>query len=186
MTRTPLALALLLAGGTAALLLADPAAVERAMFGGSFVRNMVSDETGLPADWDVKTGQNVKWWADVGSQAYAGPVVAGGKVFVGTNNELEINPKFKGDRGNIMAFDAKSGEFLWQSAHAKLGAGRVNDWPLQGVCSTPALEGDRLYYVSNRAELICADIDGFRDGENDGPFEDEAGKSEISSARLET
>ena len=26
------------------------------MFGGSFARNMVSDETGLPADWDVKTG----------------------------------------------------------------------------------------------------------------------------------
>ena len=84
MTRKPLALVLLL-GGAAAVLLAEP--IERAMFGGSFARNMVSDETGLPADWDVKTGRNVKWWADVGSQDYAGPVVAGGKVFVGTNND---------------------------------------------------------------------------------------------------
>ena len=53
---------------------ADP---ERAMFGNTFDRNMVSGETGLPADWDIKTGKNVLWWADVGSQAYAGPVVLG-------------------------------------------------------------------------------------------------------------
>ena len=62
------------------------------MFGNTFSRNMVSDEKGLPADWDVKTGANVKWWADVGSQAYAGPSVAGGKVFVGTNNDGLRNP----------------------------------------------------------------------------------------------
>ncbi len=69
-----------------------------------------------------------------------------------------------------MVFDAADGEFLWQSAHPKLAAGPVNDWPLQGVCSRPAVEGDRLYYVSNRAEVICADTEGFRDGENDGPL----------------
>ena len=79
------------------------------MFGNSFVRNMVSDETGLPADWDVKTGKNVKWWADVGSQAYAGPVVAGGKVFVGTNNDGLRNPTLPDDRGVVMAFDAGDG-----------------------------------------------------------------------------
>ena len=72
-----------------------------------------------------------------------------------------------------MAFDATDGEFLWQAAHAKLPAGRVNDWPLQGICSTPAVEGDRVYYVSNRAEVVAADTEGFRDGENDGPFTDE-------------
>jgi outer membrane protein assembly factor BamB len=72
-----------------------------------------------------------------------------------------------------MAFDAATGEFLWQSAHPKLSAGRVNDWPLQGVCSTPAVENGVVYYVSNRAEVIAADVDGFRDGENDGPFKEE-------------
>src|ERR1700752_1461023 len=45
---------------------------DRAMFGNTYDRNMVSAEKGLPADMDVKTGKNVKWWADVGSQAYAG------------------------------------------------------------------------------------------------------------------
>ena len=51
--------------------------------------------------------------------------------------------------------------------------------PQQGICSAPLIEGDRLYYVSNRAELICADTEGFLDGENDGPFQEEANTSEI-------
>jgi len=150
-----------------------------AMYGGTPARNMTSDETGLPGEWDLGTGDNVLWQQDLGSQSYGGPVVAGGKIFVGTNNEGRRNPQLEGDRGNVMAFDALTGEFLWQSAHPKLPAGRVHDWPLQGVCSAPYVEGDRLYYVSNRAEFIAADTEGFRDGENDGPVTDEANKSEI-------
>lgn len=150
-----------------------------AMFGGTHARNMVSDEKGLPEKWDVKTGLNIKWSAALGSQSYAGPVLHGGKVFVGTNNEGLRNPKLKLDRGVMMAFDMKDGKFLWQAAHPKLPSGMVNDWPLQGVCSTPYIEGDRLYYVSNRAEVICADTEGFRDGENDGPYTTETEKSEI-------
>jgi len=163
----------------AAAALGAVALAETAMFGNTPARNMVSEEKGLPGKWDVKTGLNVKWVAELGSQSYAGPVVAGGKVFVGTNNQREYNPKLKGDRGNVMAFSAADGKLIWQSAHPKLGAGRVNDWPLQGVCSTPFIEGDRVYYVSNRAEVVCADTEGFRDGDNDGPFTDEAEKSEI-------
>ena len=152
----------------------------QAMFGYTPSHNMVSGETGLPTQWDPKTGANIKWTAELGSQTYAGPVVLDGKVYVGSNNQREYNPKLKGDRGNVMAFDATTGKLIWQSAHAKLGAGRVNDWPLQGVCSTPFVDGDRVYYVSNRAEVVCADTEGFRDGENDGPFTDEAEKSEIA------
>jgi outer membrane protein assembly factor BamB len=171
---------LVLTTTAAALLLAGAAwAADIAMYGNSPDRNMVSSETGLPTKWDPKTGENIKWSMELGSQAYAGPVVAGGKVFVGTNNEKGYNPKLKGDRGNVIAFAVEDGKFLWQSAHPKLPAGRVNDWPLQGVCSTPAIEGDRVYYVSNRAEIIAADTEGFRDGENDGPFTGEAETSEI-------
>jgi outer membrane protein assembly factor BamB len=51
-----------------------------------------------------------------------------------------------------------------------------SDWPEQGVCSSPAVEGKRLYYVSNRGELVCLDTEGFTDGRNDGPFQDEVHK----------
>jgi outer membrane protein assembly factor BamB len=145
-------------------------AAETAMYGNTPSHNMVSDETGLPTKFDVNTGLNVLWSAELGSQSYAGPVVADGRVYVGTNNEREYNPKLTGDRGNVMAFDIKTGKLIWQSAHAKLPAGRVNDWPLQGVCSTPAIQDGVVYYTSNRAEIIAADAEGFTDGENDGPF----------------
>ena len=122
---------------TTGLLAKDPD--PPAMFGGTPSRNMVSAEKGLPTKWDPATGLNIKWRQELGSQSYGGPVVYGGKVFVGTNNELGRDPRLKGDRGNLMVFRASDGEFLWQSAHQKLPQGRVNDWPLQGVCSGPAV-----------------------------------------------
>ena len=143
------------------------------MWGGTPSRNMVSSMKGLPLDWDVKTKKNVKWVADLGSQSYGNPVVAGGMVFVGTNNELMRDKNQGGDRGVLMAFRESTGEFLWQHAHPKLESGRANDWPFQGVASSPLVIGDRLYYVSNRGVLFCVDIQGFRDTENDGPFKDE-------------
>ncbi|MCP4664273.1 MAG: PQQ-binding-like beta-propeller repeat protein [bacterium] len=158
---------------------AAPAAPpEQGMFGHTPARNMASDETGLPAEWDIEAGRNVKWSAEVGSQSYAGPVIFGGKVFVGTNNEGKRNQKLTGDRGVVMAFQESDGTFLWQMTHEKLESGEM-DWPLQGVCSTPTVEGDRLYYVSNRAELVAIDTEGFRDGENDGSFQAEKATSEI-------
>src|SRR5262249_34223393 len=39
---------------------------------------------------------------------------------------------------------------------------------------TPAIEGDRVWFVTNRAEVVCLDLLGFHDGQNDGPITDEA------------
>ncbi len=149
------------------------------LFGGDLSRNMVSAETGLPVTWDAETGENIQWTARLGSQTYTNPLPYGEKVFITTNNEALRNPKLTGDRGVVMAFRLADGEFLWQAAHPKLPSGMVNDWPLQGICSTPFIEGNRIWYVSNRCEVICADVDGFRDGENDGPYTDEEHTSEI-------
>ena len=151
------------------------------MWGGRPERNMISSEKNIPRTWDIESKTNIKWVAEMGSQSYGNPVVADGKVFVGTNNQLLRNPKLTDDRGVVMAFRESDGEFLWQMTHAKLESGRVNDWPEQGVCSSPAVSAadKRVYYVSNRAEVIAMDTEGFRDGENDGPFTEETETSEI-------
>ncbi len=155
--------------------------VEQAMWGGTLGRNMVSSETNLPTKFDPNSGLNVKWSAALGSQTYGNPVISGSKVFVGTNNQGLRNPKHGGDRGVLMAFRESDGQFLWQHANPKLASGRVNDWPQQGVCSSPFVEGDRLYYVSNRCEVVCLDTEGFLDGENDGAFKTEADTSKIDA-----
>jgi len=151
----------------------DPGSGDWPMWGGTPDRNMVSNQKGMPTSWDVKTNKNIKWVAKLGSQSYGNVVVSGGQVYVGTNNEASRDPKQGGDRGVLMCFRESDGEFLWQHTNEKLAAGRVNDWPFQGVCSSPLVEGDRLYYVTNRCEVVCLDTKGFRDNVNDGPYKEE-------------
>jgi outer membrane protein assembly factor BamB len=167
----------LLAGGIGATA-SDPGSGDWPMWGGTPDRNMVSSMKGLPTTWDVKTKKNVKWVAELGSQAYGNPVVAGGMVFVGTNNEGPRDPNVKGDKGVLMAFRESDGQFMWQAVHDKLAAGRANDWPYQGICSSPLVEDGVVYYMSNRGELMAVDVNGFRDGKNDGLVKDEKNTKE--------
>jgi outer membrane protein assembly factor BamB len=141
------------------------------MFGGTPQRNLMNlREKNLPATWNIQEGRrrNVKWIAQLGTRAYGCPVIAGGKIFIGTNNEHPRNPSILGDRGVMMCFREADGKFLWQAVHDKLPSGQANDWPREGIPSMPVVEGNRLYYVSNRCEIICADTEGFLDGKNDG------------------
>jgi len=152
------------------------------MWGGTPSRNMVSTMTGLPTTWDVKTGKNVKWVAELGSQSYGNPVVANGVVMVGTNNEAMRDPKQPGDRGVLMAFREATGEFMWQATFEKLSSGRANDWPYQGIASSPLVIDGVAYFTTNRGQIIAADVQGFHDNnENDGSFKDEklTGKTDI-------
>lgn len=131
------------------------------MLGGTPQRNMANPlAKGLPGTWDIEKpkGGNVKWSAPVGTITYGGPVVAGGKVFVGTNNDKPRDPAVKGDMGILMCFEAATGKFLWQAVHEKLPNPDENDTPKHGVASAPVVEGERLYYVSNRCEVVCADV----------------------------
>lgn len=159
------------------LLLASPSiALDWPMWGGTPDRNMVSDAKPVSIEFDLEKGTDVAWTANLGSQTYGNPVVSGGRVFVGTNNgggyRKEKHPAEE-DRGVLLCFDEKNGDFLWQLTREKLASGRVNDWLLQGICSAPCVEGDRMWVVSNRCELMCLDTAGFHDGENDGPVKDE-------------
>src|SRR5262245_10133961 len=69
------------------------------MYGGDNSRNLVNIHVkGLPGKWEVGDKTNIKWSADLGSKSYGGPVVAGGKVYVGTNNQKPRDPKLR-DKG---------------------------------------------------------------------------------------
>lgn len=143
------------------------AAREWPLFGGTVARNLVNlIDKDIPATWSIKPGaeKNIRYVVDLGSKAYGGPVAAGGKIFIGTNNQAPRNKDVTGDKGIVMCFDEADGKFLWQAVHDKLPSGRVNDWPLEGICSSPVVEGNRLYYVSNRCEVICADVNGYAPG----------------------
>src|ERR687894_3043080 len=77
---------------------ADPGTGDWPMWGGTPDRNMVSAMKNAPVSWDVQAKKNIRWMAALGSQTYGNPVVSGGTVFAGTNNEGLRDPKQAGDR----------------------------------------------------------------------------------------
>ncbi len=157
-------------------------------WGGSNARNMASDERGLPVRFepgkkasdgsgiDLKTTANVKWVAKLGSENYSCPVVANGKVFIGTNDADLDDPRYKPTGGGLLlCLDETTGKRLWQLVSPKLLEGKRSvdfDEMNLGICSTPTVEGDRVYVVTNRCDVLCLDAGGMANG-NDGPFADE-------------
>jgi outer membrane protein assembly factor BamB len=167
MTRTLNFCAVML--GVGALL---ASAADQPQWGQAWSRNMVSRERGLPADFDPKTGKNIRWIAKLGNETHSTPVIASGRVYIGTNNNDPRDPKHRGDRGVLMCFDEKTGAFLWQLVVPKREEDKFHDWPNSGISSPATVEGDRVYIVSSRGEVMCLDAHGMANG-NDGPFKDE-------------
>jgi hypothetical protein len=153
-------------------------------WGGRDSRNAISDETGLPEAFDPsgkgdsEASGNVKWSVRLGSYIYGNPTVADGRVFVGTDDlSLTDDPRLERSRsGMVKCLDAASGDILWQLAIPKRSHGLPKEAHYGhqhlGVCSSPAVDGDRVYVVSSANEVLCLDINGMADG-NDGPFQDE-------------
>jgi outer membrane protein assembly factor BamB len=141
--------------------------------GGSPSRNNAVETLSLPTEWDMATGKNIRWSVPLGSETYGNVVVANGRVFVGTNNGASWLKKYPAtvDLGVLLCFSESDGRFLWQYSSEKLATGRVHDWPNQGICSSPVVEGDRMWFVTNRGEVVCLDTQGYLDNEDDGSVE---------------
>ena len=139
--------------------------------GATSLRNNVGTSTRSPTRWDVgESKTNIKWVSKLGSENYGSPVVGDGRVFVCTNNGAGYIQRYPPniDLGCLLCFHESDGNFLWQYSSEKLPTGRVHDWPNQGICSTPVLEGERIWFVDNRGQVVCADTLGFSDDEDDG------------------
>lgn len=147
-------------------------AADQPQWGQAWSRNMVSAERGLPADFDPRTGKNIKWVAKLGNETHSTPVIANGRVFIGTNNHDPRDPKHEGDRGVLMCFEEATGKFLWQLVVPKREEDKYHDWTNCGIPSPATVEGDRVYVVDNRGAVLCLDVQGMANG-NDGPFQDE-------------
>ena len=131
---------------------------DQPQWGQKYSRNMVSDETHLPESFDPDTGKNVKWIANLGTETYSTPVVGGGRVLIGTNNNIPRDSRHKGDRGVLLCLDEKDGSLYWQLVVPKLIPDLYRDWPRSGICSPATVEGDKVYIVSNRGEVMCLDL----------------------------
>jgi len=147
---------------------------------GTAGKNMVSDEKGLPDSFApgekdpqgggilLSTTKNVKWVTQIGDTTYGSPTVTGGRVFIGTSASK---------RAFFKCLDAKTGKLLWQYAapHRPVPTTIDGDWrfmfgritPGLGICSTPAVDGGRVYFVNHRCEMLCLDANGGAKADSD-------------------
>jgi len=138
-------------------------------------------ETGNPpVDWDTTTGRNIVWSVELGNETFGRPVVAGDTVYVGADNANPMNPAYQEECGVLKAFRATDGKFLWQDVAPRVERG-LREFLLPSTTSAPYVEGKQLYYVTAECQLRCLDTEGFRDGENDGPYREEAFKDNAAA-----
>ncbi len=134
-------------------------AADQPQWGQAWSRNLVSDERGLPDSFDPQTGRNIRWSVELGTETHATPIIAGGRVYIGTNNGHPRDPAQQGDRGVLMCFEERTGAFLWQLAFPKRDEDIYFDWPQSGICSPVTVEADHVYFVNNRGEVLCLAIE---------------------------
>lgn len=153
----------------------DVGAHDSPMFGRTPARNNVSDADRLPTHWQpgefdstgrhrAETAENIKWVVPLHARTNAAPAVANGFVLINSNEEGV------GKGSDLFCLRAADGELQWRHS-ANLADSPQFQFGVPG--STPLADGDRLWNVTIRGELLCLDLRGFRDGENDGPYQDE-------------
>lgn len=134
-----------------------------------------SDESALP---DAFRSEDLLWEIKLGTHQYTMPRIDGERIFIGINDMALEHPVVKRTGGGIvMCLERATGEMTWQLAIPRYMKGtqapyHFNHWKC-GVCSRPAVDGERLYIVGPRGDVLCLDRNGQANG-NDGPFLREA------------
>jgi len=151
---------------------ASAAAADWPQWGGTDGKNMVSNETGLPESFvpgernvatgriDPATAKNVKWGVKLCPTIYGAPVVAHGRIYIGGR---------KPGLGLLLCLDEQTGQVLWQwQGPARKVPLYINNWLIGvgpnpeslGVCSSPVVEDDRVYFVTHSFKVVCLDAHG--------------------------
>lgn len=140
------------------------------VFGG-LGHGQVSRSSALP---DVFQQEQLLWELELGSHQYTVPRVDGERLYIGVNDTRLDHPVLRNTGGGIlMCLEWATGDMIWQMPIPRFFEGNTppmhfNHWKC-GVCSRPAIDGDRLYIVGLRGDVLCLDKNGQADG-NDGSF----------------
>jgi outer membrane protein assembly factor BamB len=134
----------------------------------------IGDGQGAPPTWDVKTGANVRWKAEVPGLANSSPIVWGNRVFLTTAVSGKSDDTFRTglygdvdsvkDEGahswRVLALDLATGRTLWErTAHE--GVPRVKrHLKSTHANSTPATDGKRVVALLGSEGLYAYDLDG--------------------------
>lgn len=111
----------------------------------------VSQEKGLPTQWDGKT--NLRWKAALPGRGLSNPVIANGRAYVTASSS------WNQARLHLLCFDVKDGKKLWE--RQLWATGQTQCHPKTNMAApTPITDGDRVYAMFASGDMVCYDKDG--------------------------
>ena len=114
-----------------------------------------TESTGFPTEWNVETGENIRWTATVPRPGFGSPIVWGDRLYV-TGADTEAR--------EVYCYDADRGELLWRRDVPDLPGEPLEVPDLDeetGLAPlTPATDGTHVAALFATGELVCFDADG--------------------------
>ncbi len=117
-------------------------------------RLAVWHETGIVED--LPDQLQVRWRTPIRS-GYAGPAVAGGRVFVTDWREDPDTRTIDGTE-RVLALDERTGDVLWTHEWHTSYRMMMVSYAI-GPRATPTVDGDRVYVVGATGRLFCLDVE---------------------------
>lgn len=135
----------------------------------------VADGQGVPATWNVTTGENVRWKTPIPGLGNSSPVIWGDRIFVTTAISTAGNNSLRtGNYGDVDMVDDDSehiykvyglstagGEVVWEQTVAQQVPGAGRHLKSTQANSTPVTDGKRVVALFGAVGLLVAyDLDG--------------------------
>lgn len=134
----------------------------------------IADGQHPPIQWNLETGENVKWKASIPGLGHSCPVVSAGRVFLTTAVSGDPNPKIRignyGDVGSVndttehtwhvICVDQNQGDILWnRQVHKGVPKIKRHLKGSQANC-TPATDGKHVVACFGSEGLYCFNFSG--------------------------
>ncbi|HUN80663.1 MAG TPA: PQQ-binding-like beta-propeller repeat protein [Phycisphaerae bacterium] len=136
----------------------------------------VNDGANLPASWDVKSGENIRWKAEIPGLGLSSPIAWKNRVFVttavgGGDKGGQLKVGLYGDPTSIndskaefswrtLCLDLVTGKVLWDE-EAHHGTPKTKRHPKSSHANpTPATDGEHLIVFFGSEGLYCYDLSG--------------------------
>jgi outer membrane protein assembly factor BamB len=130
----------------------------------------IEDSSALPTQWNIETGENIRWQTPIPGLAHASPIVWSDRVYVATAigaGEPDLKVGLYGDiasakdnephQWRLLALEKSTGKILWNVLGHE-GVPKVSRHTKATHCnSTPATDGRHIVAIFGSEGLFCFD-----------------------------
>ena len=134
----------------------------------------IVETTAIPDQWDLTTGENIRWKRRIPGLGHSSPIVWGNKIFITTaisgsgNNSLKVglygDIDEVGDRSEheyrLYCFNKQNGELLWERLVHKGVPVTERHTKSSHANASPATDGKYVVVFFGSEGLYCYDFDG--------------------------